>query len=150
MLDAVADAIGPDRTGLRISPGNTVNGISDTDADELYPALVEANAGKNLAYLHIAFADPAQPLFGRLRSIWSGALIANPVLPADQIPADGGQEAATRLLTAGADLIALGRPFLANPDLVERLRTGAPVNAVRGRYAIYTGYTDYPPYNHNA
>ncbi|MFC9941445.1 alkene reductase [Streptomyces pratensis] len=154
VLDAVADAIGPDRTGLRISPGNTVNGISDTDADELYPALVEANAGKNLAYLHIAFADPAQRLFGRLRRIWSGALIANPVLPADQIPADGGQEAATRLLTAGADLIALGRPFLANPDLVERLRTGAPVNAVRGRYAMYTGgptgYTDYPSYNHNA
>ncbi|GLY04077.1 hypothetical protein Acsp01_44560 [Actinoplanes sp. NBRC 101535] len=47
-----------------------------------------------------------------------------------------------------ADLTALGRPFLANPDLVERLRTGAPVNQVRNRHLMYvggeTGYTDYP------
>ena len=148
VVDAVAETIGADRTGLRISPGDTVNGIADTDADLLYPALLEANAGKGLAYLHTAFADPAQPLFARLREGWPGPLVANPVLPADQIPADGGREAAERLLDAGADLIALGRPFLANPDLVERMRTGAPVNAVRSKYAMYTGgpvgYTDYP------
>ncbi|MFE7753309.1 hypothetical protein [Streptomyces sp. NPDC057428] len=70
------------------------------------------------------------------------------MLPADRIPADGGREAAERLLAAGADLIAMGRPFLANPDLVERLRTGAPVNAVRTQDAMYiggpVGYTDYP------
>ncbi|WP_211275405.1 hypothetical protein [Actinoplanes rectilineatus] len=69
-------------------------------------------------------------------------------LPADHIPADGGLAAAGRLLTEGADLTALGRPFLANPDLVERLRTGAPVNQVRNRHLMYvggeTGYTDYP------
>ncbi|MER6239847.1 alkene reductase [Streptomyces clavifer] len=151
VVDAVVDAIGADRTGLRISPGHTVNGITDTDAGLLYPALLEANADKGLAYLHIAFAAPAHPLFARLREIWPGSLIANPVLPADQIPADGGREAAERLLDVGADLIALGRPFLANPDLVERLRTGAPVNAVRARYAMYTGgptgYTDYPTHN---
>lgn len=144
----VVDAIGAERTGLRVSPGNIVNGITDTDADDLYPALVTANAGKGLAYLHVAFADPAQPLFARLRDLWTGTLIANPVLPADQIPADGGHEAAERLLAAGADLIALGRPFLANPDLVQRIRTGAPINAVRAKYAMYTGgptgYTDYP------
>ncbi|MFJ2259543.1 alkene reductase [Streptomyces sp. NPDC087844] len=147
VVDAVADAVGADRTGLRISPGNTVNGIADTDADDLYPALLKANAGKGLAYLHVAFANPEQPLFARLRELWTGTLIANPVLPADQIPADGGREAAERLLVAGADLIALGRPFLANPDLVQRIRTGAPINAVRAKYAMYTGgptgYTDY-------
>ncbi|MFD9466574.1 hypothetical protein [Streptomyces sp. NPDC060027] len=144
---AVAVAIGADRTGLRISPGNTVNGITDSDADDLYPTLLEAIAGKNLAYLHIAYADPAQPLFTRLRETWPGTLIANPVLPAE-IPVDGGKEAAEHLLAAGADLIALGRPFLANPDLAARMRTGAPVNAVRAKYAMYTGgstgYTDYP------
>lgn len=52
------------------------------------------------------------------------------------------------LLAAGADLIALGRPFLANPDLVARLRLGAPLNEMRDRYFMYvggaTGYTDYP------
>ncbi|MFC9268334.1 alkene reductase [Streptomyces zhihengii] len=148
VVDAVAEAIGPERTGLRISPGNPVNGIADTDADELYPALLRANAGKGLAYLHLAYADPAAPLFARLRALWTGTLIANPVLPREQIPADGGREAAERLLAAGADLVALGRPFLANPDLVERIRTGGPVNPVRARYAMYTGgatgYTDYP------
>ncbi|MEU6841705.1 alkene reductase [Streptomyces sp. NPDC046716] len=148
VIDAVVAAIGAERTGLRISPGNTVNGIKDTDADDLYPALLEANAGKGLTYLHVAFADPAKPLFARLRELWTGTLIANPILPADQIPADGGREAAERLLNAGADLIALGRPFLANPDLVDRIRTGAPINAVRAKYAMYTGgptgYTDYP------
>lgn len=145
---AVADAVGGERTGLRVSPGHAVNGVTDTDADVLYPALLAANADKGLAYLHVAFASPEQPLFARLREIWPGTLIANPVLPADRIPADGGREAAERLLAAGADLIALGRPFLANPDLVERLRAGAPVNAVRSKYAMYTGgpvgYTDYP------
>ncbi|MFE6889116.1 alkene reductase [Streptomyces sp. NPDC057694] len=148
VVDAVATAIGAHRTGLRISPGHTVNGITDTDPDELYPALLRANAEKGLAYLHLAFADPAQPLFARLRTLWTGTLIANPVLPADRIPADGGRAAAERLLGSGADLIALGRPFLANPDLVHRIRTGAPVNAVRAKYAMYTGgptgYTDYP------
>ncbi len=47
-----------------------------------------------------------------------------------------------------ADLVALGRPFLANPDLVRRLRLGAPLNPVRDRYRMYVGgadgYTDYP------
>ena len=46
-------------------------------------------------------------------------------------------------------MIALGRPFLANPDLVRRMRTGAPVNQVRDAHLMYvggaTGYTDYPP-----
>lgn len=55
---------------------------------------------------------------------------------------------AERALAAGADLVALGRPFLANPDLVARLRTDAPLNPVRDRYLMYVGgaagYTDYP------
>jgi N-ethylmaleimide reductase len=52
------------------------------------------------------------------------------------------------MLAAGAELVALGRPFLANPDLVARLRLGAPLNPVRDRYFMYVGgaegYNDYP------
>ncbi|TXS40768.1 alkene reductase [Streptomyces sp. uw30] len=146
VVEAVAAAIGPARVGVRISPRNTVNGIEETDTDALYPALVEALGGLGLAYLHLVHADPADPLFGRIRAGWPGTLIANPVLP--ELTTDAIGEASARLLAAGADLIALGRPFLANPDLVRRLALGAPLNPVRDRYLMYTGgatgYTDYP------
>ncbi|GAA4935886.1 alkene reductase [Streptomyces coeruleoprunus] len=149
VVRAVADAIGPDRVGLRISPANTVNGIEEGDTEHIYPALVDALADQGLAYLHLVFADPDQPLFPWIRKAWPGTLVGNPVLGwGGPLPADGGRGASERLLAAGADLIALGRPFLANPDLVERLRTGAPLNPVRDQYFMYTGgetgYTDYP------
>ncbi|MFF7857476.1 alkene reductase [Streptomyces sp. NPDC007904] len=149
VVQAVADAIGPDRVGFRVSPGNTVNGIEEGDTDALHPAFVEALVDTAPAYVHIVFADPEQPLFRHIRRIWPGTLIANPALGrGGPLPEDGGRQAGERLLAAGADLIALGRAFLANPDLVERLRVGAPLNPVRDEYAMYTGgetgYTDYP------
>ncbi|GAA4837254.1 alkene reductase [Kitasatospora terrestris] len=149
VVRAVADAIGPERVGVRISPGLTVNGIDEGDTEEIYPALVAALADVGPAYLHVVFADPDQPHFHEIRAAWPGTLIANPVLGwGKPLPADGGRRQAERLLSAGADLISLGRPFLANPDLVERLRTGAPINQVRDHGLMYTGgsasYTDYP------
>ncbi|MCC3764082.1 alkene reductase [Glycomyces sp. TRM65418] len=151
VVEAVAAAIGPERTGLRISPGNPHNGIEMDDADRLFPALLDAIAPVGLAYLHLAYASPT-PLFAELRRRWQSVLIANPSDPAapesEPIPADGGLAAATAMLDAGADLIAIGRPFLANPDLPERLRTGAPVNPIRKDVPLYgggaEGYTDYP------
>ena len=126
-----------------------MNGIEEGDTDDIYAALVPALAALGPAYLHVVFADPEQPLFRRIRAQWPGTLIANPVLGfGGPLPADGGKGAGERLLAAGADLISLGRPFLANPDLVERLRTGAPVNPLREEGLMYTGgaegYTDYP------
>lgn len=74
-------------------------------------------------------------------------LIANPKLP-EALPADGGRHEGERLLAAGTDLIAPGRAFIANPDLVGRLRTGAALNPLRGKDFMYTGgesgYTDHP------
>lgn len=146
---AVADAIGADRTGLRISPANTVNGIAEGDTERIYTELIAGLADVDLAYLHLELADPQQPVFALVRGNWPGTLMANPNLgrPAP-LPADGGLGAAERLLAAGAEVIALGRAFLANPDLVERLRIGAPLNEVRDKYTMYvggpTGYTDYP------
>ncbi|MGY3677581.1 N-ethylmaleimide reductase [Streptomyces sp. TE33382] len=149
VVDAVVASIGAERTGLRISPGNTVNGIDEgEETGALYAALVSALADRGPAYLHVGFADPDSGVWQDIRKQWPGSLIANPVLPADRIPADGGKREAERLLAAGADLIALGRPFLADPDLVERLRTGAPITPVRNEYLMYvggeTGYTDHP------
>ncbi|MGV9386440.1 hypothetical protein ACWDRB_62305 [Nonomuraea sp. NPDC003707] len=136
-LDRLLGRLGVDEVLLRSSFPLPADGESK-----------EIEAIVHLAYLHIAFADPDQPVYQDIRKHWPGTLIANPILPADQIPADGGKQEAERLLSAGADLIALGRPSLANPDLVERLRTSSPVNPVRDQYLMYvsteTGYTDYP------
>ncbi|MFE6197891.1 alkene reductase [Streptomyces sp. NPDC057838] len=146
VTEAVAAEIGAGRVGLRVSPGNTVNGIAEGETEELYPALAERLGGLGLAYLHLVHADPATPAFRSVRAAWPGVLVGNPVLR--EMTPRGVLAASGALLEAGADLIALGRPFLANPDLVERLRLGAPLNPVRDRYFMYvggaTGYTDYP------
>ncbi|MEU7516007.1 alkene reductase [Streptomyces sp. NPDC042898] len=149
VVRAVAEAIGPERVGVRIAPGVTANAMHEDDVDAVYPALVGELAELGLAYLHVVFADPDQPLFHTLRAAWPGTLIANPALPwPGPLPADGGRAAGERLLAAGADLIALGRSFLANPDLVARMRAGAPLNPIRDAHLMYvggeTGYTDYP------
>lgn len=147
VVEAVAAEIGAERVGLRVSPGSTVNGIAEGETEEIYPALAQRLRGLGLAYLHLVHADPDAPVFGKLRAGWPGVLIGNPVL-GDELTTDAVRRASERLLAAGADLIALGRPFLANPDLVARLRLAAPLNPVRDRYFMYvggaTGYTDYP------
>ncbi|MFC9508009.1 alkene reductase [Streptomyces sp. NPDC057002] len=146
VTEAVAAEIGAERVGLRVSPGNTVNGIAEGETEELYPALAERLGGLGLAYLHLGYADPQAPVFRRVRAAWPGVIIANPVLK--EVTTDAVHRESEALLAAGADLIALGRPFLANPDLVTRLRLGAPLNELRDRYFMYVGgaagYTDYP------
>jgi N-ethylmaleimide reductase len=146
VTQAVAAEIGAARVGLRISPGSTVNGIEEGGTEEIHPALAERLGGLGPAYLHLVSADPDAPVFAKIRAAWPGTLVANPVL--EEMSSDAVHRASGRLLDAGADLIALGRPFLANPDLVRRLRLDAPLNQVRDRYLMYVGgadgYTDYP------
>ncbi|MCP2257660.1 N-ethylmaleimide reductase [Streptoalloteichus tenebrarius] len=146
VVRAVAREIGAQRVGVRVSPGLVVNGVEEDDTERLYPVLLDALADLDLAYLHVVKADLGQPHFQAIRERWSGVLIGNPVLPA--LTTEEVLRQGERLLDAGADLVSLGRPFLANPDLVERLRRGAPLNPVRDRHLMYvggeTGYTDYP------
>ncbi|MEV8536699.1 alkene reductase [Streptomyces sp. NPDC051211] len=148
VVKAVAEAIGPERVGVRISPGATVNGVEEGDTEDIYPALVEALAEIAPAYLHLVHADPDQPLFQEIRKAWPSTLVANPMLSREEAAGDGGRLKGERLLTEGADLVALGRGFLANPDFVERLRTGAPLNEIRPEFLMHVhtaeGYTDYP------
>ncbi|MFG2296266.1 alkene reductase [Streptomyces sp. NPDC048603] len=149
VVRAVAEAIGPERVGVRISPGLIVNAVEEGDTETIYPLLVAALAEIGPAYLHVVYADPDQPLYRRIRKAWPGTLIANPQLSREEQAADGGKRKGERLLAeGGADLIALGRGFLANPDFVERLRTGASLNAIRPEFLMHVqgeeGYTDYP------
>jgi N-ethylmaleimide reductase len=117
---AVADEIGAGRTGFRISPGNPFNDIVEDDAPELYKALVDALAPLNLAYLHVAHAGD-DDLLRTIRSAWPNTLLLN----------RGRADLPTRIrdIEDGlADVITVGTMALANPDLVERLKAGAPLN----------------------
>ncbi|MEV6834831.1 alkene reductase [Streptomyces sp. NPDC051133] len=146
VTEAVADAIGADRVGIRVSPASTVNGVLEEDTGALYAALLDRLKGLDLAYLHLVRSDPGAGWYRRIRADWPGTLIGNPDLTG--LTTEAVTRAAREMLAAGADLVALGRPFLANPDLVERLRLGAPLNPVRDRYFMYVGgaagYNDYP------
>ncbi|MDT0347579.1 alkene reductase [Streptomyces litchfieldiae] len=136
---AVADEIGPGRTGIRLSPGNPTNDIEESDTRELYPALVRALAPLGLAYLHILHLGDEEGL-DVLRGLWPTALLLN----------RAGADIPTRaqdIADGRADAITVGAMALANPDLVERVRSGAPLNTP-DRTTFYggdaKGYTDYP------
>ncbi|BCL26247.1 alkene reductase [Streptomyces aurantiacus] len=136
---AVADEIGAGRTGIRLSPGNPYNDIREDDTHELYAALVRALAPLDLAYLHLIHAGD-EKLLDTLRSLWPGALVLN----------RAGADLAARakdVADGRADIVSVGAPALANPDLVERVRSGAPLNTPDPA-TFYsggeTGYTDYP------
>jgi N-ethylmaleimide reductase len=142
---AVADAIGAERVGIRISPAHNIQGATEldpADVEATYTALVEGIAPLGLAYLSV-LADPAQDLVRRLRKEFGGVLVAN-----DGFAQVTTREAAQAILDDDlADAVAVGRLFLANPDLPRRWREGAELNEPDAD-TFYgggaEGYTDYP------
>lgn len=145
-VGATVDAVGAARTGIRLSPGGTFWGIEETETPALYAALLSELARLEPAYVHLEATVPEDVLLD-LRRRWPGTLIMNPVLPLGSKTT--GRAEADHWLGLGADLISFGRAFLANPDLVERLRDGAPI-AVADEATYYQGgdegYLTYPPY----
>ena len=143
---ATVAAIGADRVAIRLSPYGVFNGTGGyPDVDAQYLALTQELSQLGLLYLHLldhsALGAPPVPaeLKLQLRTAFQGLFIA-----AGGFDRAGAESA----LKAGqADLIAFARPFLANPDLVERMRTDAALNVV-DMTTFYTpgakGYTDYP------
>ncbi|MGX2992841.1 alkene reductase [Streptomyces sp. JNUCC 64] len=137
---AVAEAVGPHRVGVRISPSHPFGGLTERDPYGTYTTLVRALAPLGIAYLH--HGETGTELDAAIRESWPTVLMVTP-LPADR----DKPEAVARSLARGADLVSFGRDFLANPDLVSRCRVGADLNAVRpdGFYGGgAAGYTDYP------
>ncbi|MBB4913942.1 alkene reductase [Streptosporangium saharense] len=137
---AVTEAIGAHRVGIRISPATGIQDLVEEDADEVYPALLAELASLDLVYLHHLAGGSAE-FDKRVRSLWPNALIVND--PAKDVPSDS----VAHWLAQGADLVALGKAFLANPDLPVRLRLGAPLNEADLSTAFggdHVGYTDYP------
>ena len=145
VVRAVADAIGPERVGIRVSPSHNIQGVVEDDAAATaatYRTLVDAIAPLGLAYLSY-LADPRAELTRDLRTRFGGPVIGN-----DGFGAVTTQESAQALLDEDlADLVAVGRLVIANPDLVERWKTGAELNEPDAS-TFYggdaEGYTDYP------
>ncbi len=145
VAQAVSAEIGAERTGIRISPVTPANDISDSNPQPLFDHIVDELAKLKLVYLHVVEGATGGPRdiapfdYGSLRRRFSGAYIANngytPELAEETLAANK------------ADLIAFGKPFIANPDLVERLKRGAPLNEP-DKATFYgggaKGYTDYP------
>ncbi|MEC3996709.1 alkene reductase [Actinacidiphila sp. DG2A-62] len=147
---ATVEAVGAERTAIRLSPGAEFWGVRETEVPELYAALLAELARLELAYVHLEATAGDEVLLG-LRRAWPGTLVLNPVLPMG--PRQTGREDADRWLARGADLISFGRGFLANPDLVERLRAGlplAPADEATWYQGGDAGYLTYPAYQYTA
>lgn len=149
---AIVDSIGGGRTGIRLSPVTTANDAFDADPQPLFEYVVKHLAKLDLAFIHIIEGAtggvrelPDRPFdYAALKAAYraaggKGAWMVNngyDKAMAEQAIKDGS-----------ADLVAFGRPFIANPDLVERLRSNAPLNEP-DQTTFYgggaKGYTDYP------
>jgi N-ethylmaleimide reductase len=145
VAQAVAAAIGSDRVGIRISPSHNIQGVIEDDVAETaatYGCLVDGLAPLSLAYLHV-LADPASDLIRDLRIRFNGPLIVN-----DGFGSVTDKATAQRLLDEDlGDVVAVGRQYIANPDLVTRWAKDAELNEPDGD-TFYgggaKGYTDYP------
>ncbi|MFI9186611.1 alkene reductase [Streptomyces goshikiensis] len=147
---ATVEAVGGERTGIRLSPGGTFWGVEESEVRDLYTALLTELAPLGLAYVHLE-ATAEEATLVALRRAWPGTLVMNPVFPMGA--KQTGRDNADHWLGLGADLISFGRAFLANPDLVERLRGGLPLTPVDE--ATYfqggdTGFLTYPAHQYAA
>lgn len=154
VVDTVSAAIGAGRTGIRLSPVTPANDIFEADPQPLYTRVVEELAKRDLAFIHIIEGatggardfrqgdtdfDYAALLAAYRNAGGKGLWIAN--------NGYDRQTALDAVQSGKADAVAFGKAFIANPDLVERLKRDAPLNELR-KETLYgggeTGYTDYP------
>jgi len=140
VVDAVVSVWGPARVGYRVSPNGTFNAMSDSDPRRTFAYLAGELDRRGIGYLHAVdpLADGDKRISPLLRETFTGTYIVN-----------GGFDlaSANAAIARGADLVAFGVPFLANPDLPERYRRGAALNKA-DQATFYAGdakgYVDYP------
>lgn len=138
VLDAMANAVGAQRLGVKFSPQIAFNDIEELDADEVYPYILERLNERQLLYVHVADGT-GTGWHAKLRPRYKGLYFAN---------AGFTYESGTELLARnGADAIVFATKFIANPDLPERFRRGAELSQA-DRATYYSrgekGYSDYP------
>eukprot|EP00903_Cladosiphon_okamuranus_P004222 g4220.t1 len=124
ILEAVTGVFDSNQVGLRISPLNSFNSMSDSDPLALVTYLAKRLSKLDLAYLHVMRADFAQEQEGDVltpvREHYTGTIVAN--------MGYGKEEAEEQIASGLVDAVAFGVPFLANPDLPARFKAGAPLN----------------------
>jgi N-ethylmaleimide reductase len=143
---ACAAAIGGDRLGVRLSPVSTAGDSHDSHPQALFNHVVEGLNPLALAYLHVVEGETGGARdsiafdYAALRDRFDGVWMVN--------NGYDRQMAIDAVASGRADLVSFGRPFIANPDLVERLSQNAPLNILMGPETFYGGgahgYTDYP------
>ena len=151
VVRGIVDEIGGDRTGIRLSPVTPANDIDDANPQQLFNYLLAQLAPLGLAYIHVIEGStggarelPERPFdYDAVKAIYRdaggrGAWMVNNAYD---------KALAETAVQNGNDIVAFGRPFISNPDLVERLRRNAPLNKP-DRNTFYgggaEGYTDYP------
>jgi N-ethylmaleimide reductase len=145
VTEAVSKEIGADRTGVRISPVSPANAISISNPQEQYDYVADKLNALGIVYLHVVEGATGGPRdiapfdYGSLRQRFKNTYMGN--------NGYNTELASAQLAEGKVDLFALGRPFISNPDLVERLKTGAQLNELDGS-TLYgggaKGYIDYP------
>jgi N-ethylmaleimide reductase len=143
VLDAVCEVWPANRVGLRLTPENSFNDMSDSDPEKHFSYFIEQLNSRDLAYLHMLEGDMVSKQvkldYRALRKIYNGTYIAN--------NAYDKQRAQAALSNGDCDLVAFGIPFLANPDLVYRFQHDVELNEA-DMATFYggdeKGYTDYP------
>jgi 2,4-dienoyl-CoA reductase-like NADH-dependent reductase (Old Yellow Enzyme family) len=147
VLEAVGDAIGMERVGIRFSPNVYTQGVEDSDPIPLFEAMAGRLEELKVPWIELreahqptsAGAVPTAPVSPAMRSIYSGKILLN-----SDYDGPSGHE---RMAEGIADGISFGRPFISNPDLVHRLAVEAPLNPgdVNTFYSGgAAGYVDYP------
>ncbi|MBC7313507.1 MAG: alkene reductase [Rhizobium sp.] len=150
VVETIANEIGAERTGIRISPVTPANDVSDPDPQPLFNHLVEKLAAFDLAFIHV-IEGATGGARDNLPFDWAGlkaAYRAKGGKAAWMVNNSYTRDMAIEAVASGrADMVSFGRPFIANPDLVERFRQNAPLNEP-DRATFYgggaEGYTNYP------
>jgi N-ethylmaleimide reductase len=147
VVEAVIDIWGPERTGIRVSPTGSFNGMHDDDPVATFGRFAEQLNETGMAYIEVVedsfqgnhASGRPEPVIDAIRAGFQGSYIGNGAYTAE--------EARERIAAGRCDLVSFGRPIIANPDLVERFRRNAPLNEWDSS-TFYggdeRGYIDYP------
>jgi len=153
VVEAVTSVLPASRVGLRLSPNGTYNGMGTPDFRESFLEYAKMLSKYGLAYLHVmvglgfGFHELGEPMkASEFKAVFDGPVIANVGYTMES--------AEEEISSGGADLVAFGRPFITNPDLVERFKTGAKLASWEEAYPLFyspveenlgaKGYSDWP------